>query len=48
MGYTASARDLVRAIEEVIADSLIEAKRNGAQQVTLAEQDGKVWTEVVR
>jgi ATP-dependent Clp protease ATP-binding subunit ClpE len=48
MGYAASARDLVRAIEEVIADSLIEAKRNGAQHVTLAEQDGKVWTEVVR
>src|SRR6266581_3150173 len=40
MGYAASARDLVRAIEEVIADSLIEAKRNGAQQVNLAEHDG--------
>ncbi len=34
LGQAASARDLVRGIEETIADSLIEAKRRGAQRVT--------------
>lgn len=48
LGYAASARDLVRAIEEAIADSLIEAKRKGAREVILGEEDGKVWTEIVR
>ena len=42
MGRTASARDLVRAIEEVIANSLIDAKRKGAQRVALAERNGRV------
>ena len=46
LGYAASARDLVRAIEEAIADSLIEAKRAGAQRISLSERDGKVWTEI--
>ncbi len=36
-GASSSSRDLVRAIEESIADSLIEAKRRGAQRVTIAE-----------
>jgi ATP-dependent Clp protease ATP-binding subunit ClpA len=41
-GASASSRDLVRSIEETIADSLIEAKRSGAQQIRLSEQDGQV------
>jgi len=48
LGYAASARDLVRAIEEVIADSLIEAKRGGATRVALAESQGAVWAEIVQ
>jgi ATP-dependent Clp protease ATP-binding subunit ClpA len=41
-GATASSRDLVRAIEETIADSLIEAKRRGARKVVLSEHNGIV------
>lgn len=48
MGRTASARDLVRAIEEVIADSLIDAKRKGAQRVALAERNCRVSTEIIQ
>jgi ATP-dependent Clp protease ATP-binding subunit ClpA len=42
LGSAASSRDLVRAIEEMIADSLIEAKQKGASRVRLAEKDGTV------
>lgn len=42
LGAAASSRDLVRAIEEMIADSLIEAKQGGASLVTLVEKDGTV------
>jgi hypothetical protein len=48
LGRAASARDLVRGIEETIADSLIDAKRNGAKRVSLAEHDGKVSAEIVQ
>jgi ATP-dependent Clp protease ATP-binding subunit ClpA len=48
LGYSASARDLVRGIEEMVADSLIEAKRKGAKCVTLTEHDGKVSAEIVQ
>jgi ATP-dependent Clp protease ATP-binding subunit ClpE len=48
LGHAASARDLVRAIEEAIADSLIDAKRRGAKRVSLSERDGRVWTEIVQ
>ncbi|MBY0380415.1 MAG: AAA family ATPase [Xanthobacteraceae bacterium] len=48
LGYAASARDLVRAIEEVIADSLIDAKRKGATRVALAESQGAVWATIVQ
>jgi ATP-dependent Clp protease ATP-binding subunit ClpA len=42
LGQSASARDLVRAIEESIADSLIEAKRTGAQRISLLVNSGQV------
>jgi ATP-dependent Clp protease ATP-binding subunit ClpA len=48
LGHAASARDLVRGIEEMVADSLIDAKRNGAKRVSLAEQNGKVSAEIVQ
>jgi ATP-dependent Clp protease ATP-binding subunit ClpA len=41
-GNAASSRDLVRAIEETIADSLIEAKRSGARRISLVERGGGV------
>ena len=43
MGASASARDLVRAIEEQISDSLITAKQHGAKAVSLVgAEDGSV------
>ena len=48
LGHAASARDLVRGIEETIADSLIEAKRRGGKRVSLTEQDGKVSAQIVQ
>ena len=41
-GTAASSRDLVRAIEETVADSLIEAKRRGAHRISLAERNGVI------
>lgn len=38
---SASSRDLVRAIEDSIADSLISAKQEGAQCIALLEEKGK-------
>lgn len=43
-GTTASARDLVRAIEEAIADSLIEAKQRGVMKIGLVDIEGRVET----
>lgn len=48
LGPAASARDLVRGIEETIADSLIEARRKGAKRVSLIESDGTVSAEIVQ
>jgi ATP-dependent Clp protease ATP-binding subunit ClpA len=48
LGHAASARDLVRGIEETIADSLIDAKRKGAKRVSLAEHNAKVSAEIVQ
>jgi ATP-dependent Clp protease ATP-binding subunit ClpA len=48
LGIAASARDLVRAIEETIADSLIEAKRKGGKQISLTEHDGKVFAQITQ
>jgi ATP-dependent Clp protease ATP-binding subunit ClpA len=47
-GTAASSRDLVRAIEESIADSLIDAKAQDpqVQLVALVEKDGRVQTVV--
>jgi ATP-dependent Clp protease ATP-binding subunit ClpA len=41
-GRHASSRDLVRKLEEAIADSLIEARRAGASKVALAQHDGQI------
>ena len=41
-GTTASARDLMRSIEEAIADSLIEAKQKGVAKIGLVDVDGRV------
>jgi ATP-dependent Clp protease ATP-binding subunit ClpE len=50
LGNAGSSRDLVRAIEESIADSLIDAKRRGAeiQSVALVERDGRVQAVTVK
>jgi len=42
LGTGASSRDLVRAVEESIADTLIDAKRNGHQKVALLSEHGKI------
>lgn len=46
LGAAASARDLVRAIEEQIGDSLIEAKQRKAKSVALVSRDGCVRAEI--
>jgi ATP-dependent Clp protease ATP-binding subunit ClpA len=42
LGMGASSRDLVRAIEESIGDSLIDAKQKGHTRVSLIVRDGAV------
>jgi ATP-dependent Clp protease ATP-binding subunit ClpE len=42
LGVGASSRDLVRAIEESIGDSLIDAKQQGYTRVALTSTDGHV------
>ncbi|BDV39309.1 hypothetical protein DSM21852_25620 [Methylocystis bryophila] len=42
LGNCASSRDLVRAIEESVADSLIEAKQRGVQSINLIDAAGRV------
>lgn len=39
LGTTASSRDLVRVIEEQLADSLIEAKKRGYARISLYQRD---------
>ena len=48
LGSIASSRDLVRAIEESIADSLIQAKQQGYDAIQLINKDGKVSARAVR
>ena len=48
LGNSASSRDLLRAIEESIADSLIDAKQKGAESVILTEQHGRAVAVVAR
>jgi ATP-dependent Clp protease ATP-binding subunit ClpA len=45
MGANASSRDLTRAIEESIADSLIAAKQKGAKAVSLVQSEEGVVAE---
>jgi len=42
LGTDASSRDLLRAVEESIADALIDAKRGGHKEVALISVEGKV------
>lgn len=42
VGSATSSRDLVRTIEEKIADSLIEAKKAGSRFISLAERNGSI------
>ncbi len=46
MGAAASSRDLTRAIEEAIADSLIAAKEKGARSVILVQSEGGVHAKI--
>ncbi|MBS1073325.1 ATP-dependent Clp protease ATP-binding subunit [Gluconobacter sp. Dm-73] len=47
LGTGASARDLVRSIEEMVSESLIVARQQGAKRVRLVTQDnGTVVTEI--
>lgn len=46
MGATASARDLARAIEETISDSLIAARQRKASRVALVADGGRVVAEI--
>jgi ATP-dependent Clp protease ATP-binding subunit ClpA len=46
MGTSASARDLVRAIEETISDSLISARQKKARKVVLVAENGRVTAEI--
>jgi hypothetical protein len=42
MGTAASTRDLVRAAEESIADTLIEAKQRGHTKVRIVAVEGAI------
>lgn len=48
LGTIASSRDLVRAIEESIADSLIQAKQQGFNAIELRHDEGRVRARAVR
>jgi ATP-dependent Clp protease ATP-binding subunit ClpA len=48
MGSAASSRDLTRAIEESIADSLIAAKQKGARAVSLVQDQDGVRAEIAQ
>lgn len=47
LGAGASSRDLLRAVEESVADTLIGAKQRGHQTVRLVSVDGRVHAEPV-
>lgn len=48
LGLAASSRDLVRALEESIADSLIQARERDYDTIELRLEDGKVRARVSR
>ena len=45
LGASASSRDLVRAIEEAIGDSLINAKQRHAKRVVLRQDGDRIVAE---
>jgi hypothetical protein len=47
-GSQASSRDLVRAVEEAIADSLIQARQSGFDAIELKSENGNVRARAVR
>lgn len=48
IGSAGSARDLTRAIEESIADSLISAKQKGAKAISLVQDENGVRAEIAQ
>lgn len=48
LGIGASSRDLVRAVEESIADTLIDAKQSGHTKVSIVTSNGSVVAEPVK
>ena len=46
LGQGASARDLVRSIEEMVSDGLIEARQKGAHRVRLEKSDTGIVTRI--
>ena len=46
LGTGASARDLVRSIEEMVSDGLIEARQKGARRVRLEQSEQGVVTRI--
>lgn len=48
LGSAATSRDLVRNLEEKVADALIEAKQRGAKRIDLATVDGRVVARASR
>lgn len=48
MGSVASSRDIVRSIEESIADSLIQARQKGFKIVSLYNEEGRVRAKIFR
>jgi hypothetical protein len=48
LGTGSSSRDLVRAVEEGIADTLIDAKQQGHNRVMLMMHDGVVVAKPLR
>jgi len=48
VGSATSSRDIVRTIEETIADSLIDAKKAGSRFISLAERNGVIVAVVAK
>jgi hypothetical protein len=46
LGQGASARDLVRSIEEMVSDGLIEAHQQGASCVRLEKDGDRIVTRI--
>ena len=46
LGQGASARDLVRSIEEMVSDGLIEARQQGARRVRLEQDENGIVTRI--